>query len=330
MSTVTYLETGATDPAYNLAFEEYVLTHRRDGDYLLLWQNDNTIVVGQNQNTVQEINAAFVQQHHITVVRRTTGGGAVYHDMGNLNYSFITDAGDAERMTMERFTKPVVEALSGLGLQAEASGRNDILVEGRKVSGTAQRLAGGRILHHGTLLFDSRPEMVAGALRVDPAKFTSKSTKSVKSRIGNIRDFLPREMTLPDFWAYLKEHLSGGGFVNGALTAEELAAVSRLADEKYRTWEWTYGRSPHFDMTNSGYFTGGRLEVGLSVAQGRISNIRFYGDFLSVIDTKPLCEALAGTLFQGDAVLEVLSGQPLAKMFGGITCGEILKTIFNK
>lgn len=223
-----------------------------------------------------------------------------------------------------------MEALAGLGLRAEASGRNDILVEGRKVSGTAQRLAGGRILHHGTLLFDSRPEMVVGALRVDPAKFTSKSTKSVKSRIGNIRDFLPQDMTLPDFWAYLKKHLSGGGFVNRALTAEELAAVNRLAGEKYRTWEWTYGRSPCFDMINSGYFPGGRLEVGLSVAQGRITNIRFYGDFLSVIDTEPLYHALVGTPFRENAALEVLSGQSLAQMFGGITCGDILKTIFNK
>ena len=157
MSKVTYMETGSTDPTYNLAFEEYVLTHRREGEYLLLWQNDNTIVVGRNQNTAQEIDPAFVEQHHIRVVRRGTGGGAVYHDMGNLNYSFITDVGDAERLTMERFTRPIVAALQGLGLRAEASGRNDILVEGRKVSGTAQRLVNGRILHHGTLLFDSRP-----------------------------------------------------------------------------------------------------------------------------------------------------------------------------
>ena len=162
-----------------MAFEEYVLTHRQQGEYLLLWQNDNTIVVGRNQNTAQEIDPAFVEKHHINVVRRSTGGGAVYHDMGNLNYSFITDIGNSERLTMERFTQPVVAALRGLGLHAEASGRNDILVEGRKVSGTAQRLVNGRILHHGTLLFDSRPEMIAGALRVDPAKFASKGAKSV-------------------------------------------------------------------------------------------------------------------------------------------------------
>lgn len=328
MRTVTYLETHSTDPAYNLAFEEYVLTHRKSGDYLLLWQNDNTIVVGQNQNTAQEIDAAFVRQHHITVVRRSTGGGAVYHDLGNLNYSFITDIGDSERLTMERFTRPIVAALQNLGLKAEASGRNDILVEGRKVSGTAQRLSGGRILHHGTLLFDSRPEMIAGALHVDQAKFTSKSAKSVKSRVGNIRDFLPRDMTLPQFWDYLKKQLSGDGLVPYALTPQELSEVERLADEKYRTWEWTYGRSPRFDMVNRSYFSGGRLEVGLSVAHGQITDIRFYGDFLSVVDTTPLRRALEGVRYRQEDVAAVLAQQPIDRMFGTITREELLQTIF--
>ena len=160
---VYYLETRSTDPYYNLAFEEYVLTHRTEGDYLLLWQNDNTVVVGRNQNTAEEINADFVEAHHIRVVRRGTGGGAVYHDLGNLNYSFITDAGEKEKLSFARFTEPVVKALCELGLSASASGRNDILVDGCKVSGTAQRLSGDRVLHHGTLLFDSDPSLVGGA-----------------------------------------------------------------------------------------------------------------------------------------------------------------------
>lgn len=328
-SQTHYLETGSQDPAYNLAFEETVLRGRQQEDYLLLWQNDNTIVIGQNQNAEAEINRAFVEAHGIHVVRRTTGGGAVYHDLGNLNYSFITDAGDAERLTMERFTRPVVEALRGLGLRAEASGRNDILVEGRKVSGTAQRLMGKRILHHGTLLFDSNPEMVAGALNVDPAKFQSKSSKSVRSRVGNIRAFLKEDMDLPAFWSYLKEALAGDGLMPDSLTREELAAVEKLRQEKYATWEWTFGRSPKYSMTNRRRWDGGTLEPHLEVEKGYITGIVFYGDFLSLCSLEPVTEALVGCPFRREDVAQALDRLPLPQYFGAITREEILDTLFH-
>ena len=326
---VLYLETGSQDPAFNLAFEEYVLTHRREGAYLLLWQNDNTIVIGQNQNAEAEINRAFVEEHGIHVVRRTTGGGAVYHDLGNLNYSFITDVGDAEKLTMERFTRPIVDALKALGLDAEASGRNDILVEGRKVSGTAQRLSGGRILHHGTLLFDADPSMVAGALNVDPEKFRSKSAKSVRSRIGNIRDFLKEDMDLPAFWAYLKTALAGSGLEQTALEPEELTEVQTLKTGKYDTWEWTFGRSPKYDMTNKHYWLGGCLEVRADVAKGAITDIVFYGDFLAVQDMEEVTEALRGCPFRAEDFGAVLDRLDLPKFFGAITKEEILETVFH-
>lgn len=326
---VTYLETGSQNPCYNLAFEEYVLTNRLEGDYLLLWQNDNTIVIGQNQNAEAEINRAFVEEHGIHVVRRTTGGGAVYHDLGNLNYSFITDAGDAERLTMERFTVPIVNALRGLGLQAEASGRNDILVEGRKVSGTAQRLFRNRILHHGTLLFDANPGMVAGALQVDPEKFRSKSAKSVRSRIGNIREFLSTDMDLPTFWEYLKTALAGDGLVTGALSGEGLERVNALKQSKYDTWEWNFGRSPKYDMVNKRYWDGGCLEVHAAVEKGLLIDIAFYGDFLSRCPLDKLTEALRGCAFRREDAAAVLERYPLQDFFGGITENEVLETIFH-
>ena len=325
---VTYLETGSQNPYYNLAFEEFVLTHRVEGEYLLLWQNDNTIVVGQNQNTEAEINRAFVEAHGIRVVRRSTGGGAVYHDLGNLNYSFITDVGDAERLTMERFTHPVVEALRGLGLRAEASGRNDILVEGRKVSGTAQRIVRDRILHHGTLLFAANPGMVAGALNADPAKFHSKSAKSVRSRIGNIRDYLPADMDMGAFWRYLKDALSGGGMTEGSLTAEELAAVEELKRTKYETFQWNYGHSPRYDLANRRHFEGGGLEIRVQVREGRITGVVFYGDFLARTPLDGLTAALEGCEFRREAVAAVLERFPLTDLFGTITEEEVLETMF--
>lgn len=324
-----YLETGSRNPFYNLAFEEVVLLRRREDSCLLLWQNENTVVVGQNQNTEAEINRAFVEAHGIRVVRRTTGGGAVYHDLGNLNYSFITGAEDGEQLSMERFTRPVVSALRGLGLRAEASGRNDILIEGRKVSGTAQRLLNGRILHHGTLLFDADPDMVAGALRVDPEKFRSKSARSVRSRIGNIRDFLEEDMDLPAFWAYLKTALAGEGFAQGTLTEEELQEAEDLKRRKYETWEWNFGRSPEYGMVNRRYWAGGGLEVRLSVRKGLIAEIAFYGDFLSRCPLDPLVKALEGCPFRREDVAERLARFSLPDYFGGIGLDEVLETLFH-
>ena len=325
---VHYLETGSQDPCYNLAFEEFVLRNRTEGDYLILWQNRNTIVIGQNQNAEGEINRAFVEENGIRVVRRTTGGGAVYHDLGNLNYSFITDVGDAERLTMERFTAPVTQALRALGLQAEASGRNDILVEGRKVSGTAQRVLRSRILHHGTLLFDSNPAMVDGALQVDPAKFQSKSAKSVRSRIGNIREFLKDDMDMGEFWEYLKGALAGSGLVRDSLTAEERGEVDRLRENKYDTWEWNFGRSPRYNLRNKRKWEGGILEPCVDVEKGCIRQILFYGDFLSLQPMDEVTEALRGCRFRREDVAAVLDRFPLRQYFGSLTREEILDTLF--
>ncbi len=333
-----YLETKSLNPYFNLAFEEYVLENRRDGEYLLLWQNDNTVVIGQNQIAEAEINRSFVEEHHIKIVRRSTGGGAVYHDLGNLNYSFITDAGNAEQRTMERFTRPIVKALHGLGLDAEASGRNDILVEGHKVSGTAQRIYHGRILHHGTLLFDTDPVMVSGALNARPEKFLSKSAKSVRSRIGNIRDYLREDMELPAFWNYLKETLAGRVMVTDTLSEEELAAVNWIKACKYDTWEWNIAKAPQYSvtnmeylehMTNTRFWKGGALEVRVGVVQGKIADIGFYGDFMAVDSLEPLTRALTGCPYRILDVSAIMEQFPISDYFGTLNREEILRTMFN-
>ena len=230
---------------------------------------------------------------------------------------------------MERFTKPVVNALREMGLEAEASGRNDILVSGKKVSGTAQRLWKDRILHHGTLLFDSDPEMVAGALRVDPSKFQSKGAKSVQSRIGNIREYLKKDMELAEFWAYLKKSLSRDGAEPLTLLEGELRVIERLKKEKYDTWEWNFGRSPQYTMTNQKRFAGGILEACVSVEKGMISEIAFYGDFLSLRNLSSLYEALKGMPFRREEVAAVLARFSLHEYFGSITLEEILSALFD-
>lgn len=325
---IHYLETDSTDPCYNLAVEQYVLENRRDGDWLMLWQNANTVVVGLNQNTAEEINADFVREHGVTVVRRMTGGGAVYHDLGNINYSFITDLGAPEELTIARFTEPVCRALESMGVRAETSGRNDITVDGRKVSGVAQRIVRGRILHHGTLLFDSDPAMVAGALNADPGKFTSKSAKSVRSRIGNIRSCLPVDMGMEEFRSRLLRELAADGAVRCSLTEAELAEARRIADEKYRTWDWTYGRSPQYGFTNKRRWDGGTLCVQYTAANSRITDAAFRGDFMALTDNAPAVDALRGAALTREAVKSALERLDLAPMFGAITLENILDTMF--
>ena len=330
MTPTYYLETNSQNPAYNLAFEEYILTHFREGNLLILWQNDSSVIIGRNQNTAEEINPSFIDAYGIRVVRRNTGGGAVYHDLGNLNYSFITDAEGLDKNTIQLFLTPVVQALQNLGLDAQCSGRNDILVSGQKVSGTAQQLHKGRILHHGTLLFNSDVDMISGALNPDPTKFQSKSVKSVRSRVGNIRSTLSVDMDMQDFWKYLKEYLTKNLATPLALYKDDLAAIEKLKQEKYDTWEWNYGKSPKCQMRSKKRWDNGLLDLQISVTNGKISEIYIFGDFLAVAPVSELEHMLIGCVYRAEALEELLSSIDLTPYLGGITVGELIKTILNE
>ncbi|MBR0352727.1 MAG: lipoate--protein ligase [Oscillospiraceae bacterium] len=323
------LETGTTDPYYNLAFEEYVLNTFTQGDILILWQNDRTVVIGRNQCAEAEIDPDYIRENGVNVVRRATGGGAVYHDLGNLNYSFITDRTESASDPVNRCTKTVVDALRGLGLDAEASGRNDILVEGHKVSGTAQRILGSRILYHGTLLFSADLDAAERALRVDPEKFAGKGIASVRSRIANISTFLETPMTVREFRDYIKKALSKEESGGISLSPEDIRAIRRLKQEKYETWEWNYGRSPQMDVHVKNRWKGGTLELYYSVKRGAVKEICFRGDFLAMCPLKDITDALTGCRFTKEDVGKILDGFDLKDYFGTIGREEILSTMFE-
>src|SRR5699024_1606906 len=238
---------GITDPYINLALEEYVLRNFGEQDtFLLFYINEPSIIIGKNQNSIEEINRDYVEKNNIKVVRRLSGGGAVYHDEGNLNFSFITkDDGDSFH-NFAKFTEPVVKALNKLGVPAELVGRNDLLVEGRKSSGNAQFFTQGRMFSHGTLMFNSEIEHVVEALNVSEEKIKSKGIKSIRSRVANIAEYLEEEMTMNQF----KEHILLSIFdvervedvPTYELTEEDWEKVHEISRNRYQKWEWNYGK----------------------------------------------------------------------------------------
>ena len=281
---LSYLDLMTTDPSYNLAMEQYVFDCLpRDRMYFMLWQNDNAIIVGKYQNTIAEINEETVRERGIRVVRRLSGGGAVYHDMGNLNFTFITDVGESNALDLKLFCEPVVRTLATLGVKAEVNGRNDITIDGKKFSGNSQYIRQGRVMHHGTIMFDSDLSVVSEALRVDPTKIQTKGIRSVRSRVTNVAEHLPEKVTLPEFRRILLENIlkenPGEAY---PLTQDDLAAVEKLRAERYATWDWNYGFSPVCTMLRRRRVDGcGMIEAYITVEHGKIAALSFKGDFFS-------------------------------------------------
>jgi lipoate-protein ligase A len=320
------------DPSLNLALEEYLLRFAKtDQDLLLFYINRPSIIIGRHQNTLEEINTEYVQQRQIQVVRRLSGGGAVYHDLGNLNFSFITAYSSDVPHSFAKFTAPVIQALAALGVQAELSGRNDIQVDGRKVSGNAQYITGSRMYSHGTLLFNSDLDHVGEALKVKPGKIASKGIKSIRSRVANISEFLPQTMSIEEFRAFILKHVFSGSedVPQYVLTDEEWDAVHHLADERYRQWDWNYGQSPDYNIYKAQRFAGGEIELYLNVEQETIRSAKIHGDFFSKGDLGDLEQRLTGLPYHPSELRQALSGFEFEKYFLGFTGQEVLEFISN-
>ncbi len=322
---------GITDPRINLAIEEFALKHLNiDETYLLFYINRPSIIIGRNQNTIEEINSDYVDKKGITVVRRLSGGGAVYHDLGNLNFSFITkDDGDSFH-NFKKLTQPVVETLEKLGIHAELSGRNDILAEGKKISGNAMFSTKGRMFSHGTLLFQSEMDHIVSALKVKKDKIESKGIKSIRSRVGNIADFLKEPMSVEEFRSFLLQNIfkDNGKVTEYVLTETDWEKIHEISEDRYQNWEWNYGKSPKFNLQNSHRFPVGSVDIRLEVNRGIIENCKIYGDFFGVGEVADIERKLTGIRYEKEAISRVLDEIDVRHYFGNVTKEEILALIY--
>lgn len=319
------------DPRINLALEEYVVrSFEPDEDYLLFYINQPSIIIGKHQNTIEEINAEYVKENGVIVVRRISGGGAVYHDLGNLNFSFLTRYEHKKMNNFIQFTQPIVEALKKMGIPAEMTGRNDIIAEGRKISGNAQFSTTKKMFSHGTLLFNSNLENVVSALNVSGDKIESKGIKSVRSRVANISEFLKNPMEMEEFKNTLLEAIFGvdkDAVPVYHLTQEDWEKVEQLSKEKYQTWEWNFGRSPEYNIQRKNRFDFGQIDARIDVKEGHIKNIKFFGDFLGHGELADIENLLVNKIYEPVHLMQALAGVELKNYFGEISSKDFVDFI---
>lgn len=322
MSFVFILTLGESDPFFNLSAEEYFLCEK-DEDFFLLWQNEPCIVIGRNQNAADEINGDYVRTRSLPVVRRMTGGGAVYHDTGNLNFSFIIN-GEADRVELCR---PVIDVLRSIDVVAEISGRNDILVGGKKISGTAMCSRGGRSLFHGTLLISTDLEAMSEALKPDETKLIGHGVKSVRSRVANLSEYT-KEVSPDIIGAMLAGYMTERGGEIYELGESDIEAIEKLRDSKYSTDEWNCG-AERLQKSERSRLSCGTVYIKKKAACGRIEDIRIFGDFMNTGDVSEIEKRLKGIELRRGAITSALESVQTEKYIPGLTAGELADIIMK-
>lgn len=312
------IENNSNDPFFNHALEEYILTHTQE-EVFILWINRPSILIGRNQNTYSEINRAYVQEHHIDVVRRLSGGGTVFCDLGNINFTFITNK-SGEDTGFIRFAQPVINALRALDIPAEFSGRNDILIDGKKISGNAQYHYKDRLLHHGTLLYSGNITSLQAALITKPLKYKDKSVKSVASRVTNIKAYMKDTMEVLDFKHYLQTYVMQESKIQNIyqLSDVELLEVKKIQQERFETELWNYGKTPDFTYENAVKFASGLVEYHVNIQKGKIQDVRITGDFFGELPMGELETKLTQCPYQRAAIESALDTIDFTRYIHGV------------
>jgi lipoate-protein ligase A len=319
-----------TNPYFNLAAEEYFLKETEE-DIFMLWRNEPAIIVGKHQNTLSEINLDYVKENNICVVRRLTGGGAVFHDLGNLNFTFIQSNKDHTLNDFRKYTKPILDVLKELGIDARFEGRNDLTIEGKKFSGNAEMVWKNRVLHHGTLLFSATMTDLSQALKVNEAKFQDKAVKSVRSRVTNISEHLNQAMNVTRFSELIEKHIVSmyPDALFYELTQQDEQIIEEMVQSKYGTWDWNFGNSPAYNFRKIVRTeNSGTIEFCLDVQNGLIMHTHFYGDYFSHADPKEIEDVLTNIPHEESAIRKAVSSFNIPDYFAKLTIDELVKGLF--
>lgn len=325
-----YIVNNSNDPSYNIALEAYAFKELTAIDEIfILWINEPAIIIGKHQNAIQEINKEYTDAHGIHVNRRLSGGGAVYHDLNNLNYTIISNKSEEGAFDFKTFSKPVIDTLATLGVEANFTGRNDLEIDGKKICGNAQAYAKGRMMHHGCLLFDVDMSVLGDALKVSKDKIESKGVKSVRARVTNINNELSKKMTVLEFKDAILEQMKKEypDMDEYVLTEEDLAAIQELRDTQFGTWEWNFGATPEYTVERSVRYPAGKITSYIKTEKSVIESIKIYGDFFGIGDVSDIEELLVGTRYEYTDVLAKLQTIDTTHYFSRMTVEEVAKAI---
>lgn len=325
-----YIVSHSNNPAFNIALEAYAFREMLDEDEIfILWINEPTIVIGKHQNAIEEINKEYTDAHGIHVVRRLSGGGAVYHDLNNLNYTIISNKADEGAFDFKTFSKPVIDTLAKLGVKAEFTGRNDLEIDGKKFCGNAQAYYKGRMMHHGCLMFDVDTSVLADALKVSKDKIESKGIKSVRARVTNINDELPQKMDVLAFRDALLEQVKeeNPDMTEYEFSEAELERIRQSEKEQFGNWDWIYGAAPEYTIKRSVRYPAGKITTYANVEKSVIKSIKIYGDFFGIGDVSDIEQLLVGNRYEHKDILEKLKTIDTNNYFSRMTTEEVAKAI---
>lgn len=323
-----FIENNNTDPYQNHALEEWLMDHYQENCFML-WRNQKAILLGKNQNAYSEINMDYAKSHDIKIVRRITGGGTVFTDEGNIMFTFISCNKEKDFADFKKFTLPILKVLNEMGIPASFSGRNDLLIDGKKFCGNAQCRYKDKVLHHGTLMYNADTSELAQALNVKEIKLKSKGVSSVKSRVTNISNYMDTPMDIEEFRSYLFQKVMEQSEHVQFLRLSEAVwkEVAQKALKKHATKEWIYGNFPQYDIHKETKLTGGIVEVYLQLQQGSVNHAEIYGDFFNSREISEITDALRGTVYDAQAVRKALSSFAVDDYFKNITMDELVTAI---